>query len=101
MNAGLCNTSATWSRHFHGALEELYIKNVSTESRSAYIFADDCRSAGTFLIDLTTEDGRALFVNETVRVLSLANFSDVQFDGFEKLQLISQVDFGHSSTISA
>ena len=29
-------------------------------------------------------------------ILTQANFSDVQFDGFEKLQLISRVDFGHS-----
>ena len=28
---------------------------------------------------------------------SKANFSAVQYDGFEKLQLIAAVDFGHSS----
>jgi hypothetical protein len=36
-----------WSRHFQGALEELYIKNVSTEHRSNYMFADDCRTNST------------------------------------------------------
>ena len=30
-------------------------------------------------------------------MLNQANFSNVQFDAMEKLQLISAVDFGHSS----
>ena len=95
--AGSADGTVRWSRYFHGALEELYIKNTSTENRPAYVFADDCRSSGTFLMDLATDAGRMLFVNQTARVLNLANFSDVQFDGFEKLQLISRVDFAHSN----
>lgn len=47
------NAQAACSDFFLGALEEIYIKNVSCENRHAYLFADDNRRAGTFLIDLT------------------------------------------------
>ena len=46
---------------FSGALEELYVKNASAEHRTAYLYADDNRLMGTFLIDLTRAPGRALF----------------------------------------
>ena len=91
-------TASSWDLHFNGSIEELYIKNVSTASRrGAYVFADDCRSEGTFLIDLATAAGRKFFASSIQAVLQQATFSDVQFDGFEKLQLISRVDFEHSN----
>lgn len=82
---------------FHGAMEELYFKNVSAEHRIAYVYADNNRFAGTYLIDLTVPAGRHLFASAINNVLNQANFSAVQYDGFEKLQLIAAVDFEHSS----
>jgi hypothetical protein len=128
----------------NGALEEIYFKNVSAENRQAYLFADDNRKMGTFLIDLSRAPGRALFAKEINAVLAVfetlaprncfwgpkklplricctqyflhswcynilwafesrAQVLDafdpaaVQYDGFEKLQLIAGQDFGHSS----
>ena len=82
--------------HFSGGMEELYIKDTSAENRPAYLFSDDCRVKGTYLIDLTTEAGRSYFAEAIQSILNRANFSNVQLDGMEKLQLISAVDFGHS-----
>lgn len=82
---------------FAGSIEELYIKNVSTENRPGYVYADSNRVAGTFLLDLDTDAGRALFAARVAAVTRLANFSAVQYDGFEKLQLIAALDFAHSA----
>ena len=62
----------------------------------AYMYADDNRLQGTFLIDLSSPEGREFFATSIVNVLKQANFSALQYDGFEKLQLIGATDFGHS-----
>ena len=46
---------------FRGALEELYLKNVTTENRLGYMYADQNRRMGTYLLDLTSDSGRARF----------------------------------------
>eukprot|EP01047_Picozoa_sp_COSAG01_P043712 COSAG01_NODE_3900_length_5564_cov_6.249405_2_plen_479_part_00 len=80
-----------------GAVEEIYFKNASAENRNAYLFADDNRKMGTFLIDLSRAPGRALFAKGINGVLNKFDPAAVQYDGFEKLQLIAGQDFGHSS----
>ena len=52
---------------------------------------------GTFLIDLSRPPGRALFATAINAVLDQFDPAAVQYDGFEKLQLIAGQDFGHSS----
>ena len=79
-----------------GAIEEIYLKNASCENRNAYLYADDNRKMGTFLIDLTRPPGRALFATAINDVLDQFDPAAVQYDGFEKLQLIAGEDFGHS-----
>lgn len=80
-----------------GAIEEIFLKNASAENRNAYLFADDNRKMGTFLIDLSRAPGRKLFASAINNVLNEFNPAAVQYDGFEKLQLIAGQDFGHSS----
>eukprot|EP00937_MAST-01D_sp_MAST-1D-sp2_P002385 g2385.t1 len=82
---------------FKGALEELYLKNVSTENRLGYMYADQNRKMGTYLLDLTRAAGRARFAALTAAPMALAPIAAVQYDGFEKLQLIAGQDFAHSS----
>lgn len=55
---------------FEGALEEIFIKNVSTELRTAYLYADPARLQGSYLIDLTSPDGSALFAKRVDAVLN-------------------------------
>lgn len=86
-----------FGKGFRGGIEEIYLKNVSSENRLAYLFADDNRVAGTFLVDLTREAGRAYFASAINAVLDQAPFVAVQYDGFEKLQLISALDYKHST----
>jgi hypothetical protein len=95
VGAGL-SVSGSAHSFFHGAIEELYLKNCSTENRPAYLYSDDNRVQGTFLIDLGSSKGRDFFATSIVDVLKQANFSALQYDGFEKLQLIGATDFGHS-----
>jgi hypothetical protein len=45
------------------------------------------------LIDLGSVAGRKLFATAINGVLDHANFSAIQYDGFEKLQLIAAFDF--------
>ena len=80
-----------------GAIEEIYLKNASAENRNGYLFADDNRKMGTFLIDLSRAPGRKLFASAINAVLDQFDPAAVQYDGFEKLQLIAGQDFGHSS----
>lgn len=80
-----------------GALEEIYFKNVSAENRAAYLYADDNRRMGTFIIDLTRPPGRALFAKTINAVLNQFDPAAIQYDGFEKLQLIAGQDFGTPS----
>ena len=62
-----------------------------------YAYADDNRNQGTFLLDLGSEKGRVAFAAAVDGILNKAAFTAVQFDGFEKLQLISATDFNHSA----
>ena len=70
---------------YKGAMEEIYLKNVSAEHRRAYLYADRDRQMGTFLIDLLAPAGRQLFAGAISAVLRHADISAVQYDGFEKL----------------
>lgn len=81
---------------FKGAMEEIYLKNVSAENRAAYLFADDNRMGGSFLIDLTRPAGQKLFAAAVCSVINSANISAVEYDGMEKLELMSYIDFAHS-----
>jgi hypothetical protein len=81
---------------FKGSIEEIYLKNVSAESRPAYLFADDNRMGGSFLIDLTRPAGQQLFASAVCSVINQANISAVEYDGMEKLELMSPFDFAHS-----
>lgn len=65
-------------KFFHGSLEELYIKAVSTEHVPGYLFSDDVRTHGTFLLDLLKPAGRTLYAKQVQEVLNQANFSNVQ-----------------------
>lgn len=96
-NGSLKVDPTSCTSHFLGAIEELYVKNVSTEARAAYTYSDDNRLHGTYLIDLTREAGQALFADALGAIFAQANFSVVQYDGFEKLQLISALDWAHSN----
>jgi hypothetical protein len=96
MSVGAGVTAGLVHSYFQGALEEIYLKNCSTENRMAYMYSDDNRIQGTFLIDLSSAKGREFFATSIVNVLKQANFSALQYDGFEKLQLIGATDFGHS-----
>ena len=82
-----------------GAIEEVFLKNASAENRRAYLYADDNRVMGTFLMDLTRPPGRALFARTVNAELSAFNPGPAaaQYDGFEKLQLIAGQDFAHSA----
>lgn len=84
------------AHHFNGSIEEIYLKNVSAEHREAYLFADDNRMGGSFLIDLTRPAGQRLFASAVNSVINQANISAVEYDGMEKLELMSPFDFAHS-----
>lgn len=57
-----------------------------------------CNIDGAETLTMMYADGATLTVLHIGAVFnSKANFSAVQYDGFEKLQLIAAVDFGHSS----
>ena len=61
-----------YADYFNGSVEEVYFKNVSCENRHAYIYADDNRPTGTFLIDLDSAPGRKLFATAINSVLNQA-----------------------------
>ena len=54
---------------YRGAMEELYFKNASAEHRTAYLYSDNNRFSGSYLIDLTTAAGRDLFASAINSVL--------------------------------
>jgi hypothetical protein len=78
-------------------MEEIYVKNVSTESRVGYMYADDNRVLGTYLLDLSRPEGRSYFARTVAGAIDVATPAAVQYDGFEKLQLIAGQDFQHSA----
>jgi hypothetical protein len=82
---------------FEGALEELYLKNVSTETRVGYMYADDNRRLGTYLLDLSRAPGRKKFAELIAAPMTETTIAAVQYDGFEKMSLIAGQDFPHSS----
>eukprot|EP00041_Stephanoeca_diplocostata_P019095 m.405729 g.405729 ORF g.405729 m.405729 type:complete len:1069 (-) comp21209_c0_seq2:189-3395(-) len=90
-------TPIAFGRGFHGAVEEIYLKNTSTEHRVGYMYADDNRVRGTYLLDLSSRAGQDYFAKSISNVLNLGDFAAVQYDGFEKLNLIAAKDFAHSN----
>ena len=82
---------------FEGALEELFLKNVSAESRVGYVYADNNRRLGTYLLDLSRAPGRQKFAELIAAPMAETPIAAVQYDGFEKLALIAGQDFPHSS----
>jgi hypothetical protein len=101
---GSSDTTAQTSQRvgFVGALEEISLKNVSAEGRQAYLFAEpSIRPTGSYLVDLSREEGR-LFFSETVSsVLNSASACTVHIDGFEKLAMIGAEDWPHSNATFA
>ena len=98
------------NEHLDGALEEIYLKNVSTEDRPAYLYTDNARNAasaqgglnGAYVFDFTRQTGREWYANAITTVLNAAEFDVTQFDGFEVNFLIAGWDWAHSpATFSA
>ena len=50
MTVAAAQTPLVFGAGFSGAIEEVFLKNVSTENRRAYMYADDNRILGTHLI---------------------------------------------------
>ena len=82
---------------FAGALEEIFLKNASTENRVGYVYADNNRRAGTYLLDLSRADARRAFAAHAAAPAIDASIATMHWDGFEKLQLIAGMDFPHSN----
>jgi hypothetical protein len=55
------------------------------------------RPYGTYLIDLTREEGRELFASGLGALYGTTRVAVTQWDGFEKPLLIGARDFGHSA----
>ena len=74
---------------FAGALEEVYLKNVSTEQRKAYLYTDNARCAasaqggvdGAFVFDLVRPSARQWYAENMARILNAADFDVTQWDG--------------------
>jgi hypothetical protein len=71
---------------FRGALEEIYLKNVSTEYRQAYIYTDNVRpnpAEKVYLFDLNRDSGRDYFATQMSNVLNTegVGFDTTQWDG--------------------
>lgn len=66
-------------RGFLGALEEIYIKNVSTEHRVGYLYADNNRVLGTYLLDLSRPAGQAYFAKTVSTAINTATPVAVQY----------------------
>ena len=83
-----------------GAMEEVYLKNVSTEHRRVYIYTDNVRptSAGNVRVfDLSTAHGRTYYAGVMSNILNAADFDTTQWDGFEILLLMPLYNFNHSA----
>ena len=97
----LAGSRATELAHvLHGSLEELYLKNVSTEARPAYRFSDGVRPEGTYLLDLSRPEGQHQFASRVAALLNSApgvTFGATQWDGFAKQLLIAGESFPHSN----
>ena len=65
-------------------MEEIYVKNVSTESRVGYMYADDNRVLGTYLLDLSRPEGRAYFARTVAAAIDEATPAAVQYDGYDQ-----------------
>ena len=89
---------------FAGALEEIYLKNVSTEDRKAYLYTDSVRLApsaqggvaGAYVFDLTRPAARKWYAEAMARLLNTADFDVTQWDGFEINFLVAGWDLAHS-----
>ena len=66
---------------FHGQLEEIYLKNCSTESRQVYIYTDNVRptSGGNVRVfDLSHAAGRTYYATIMSSILNAADFDTTQ-----------------------
>lgn len=75
--------SAAAATGFHGALEEISLKNISTEAGVAYVYTDNVRpdpAQRVYLFDLNRESGRRYFATSMSKVLNAhgANFDTTQ-----------------------
>ena len=81
---------------FHGQLEEIYLKNCSTESRQVYIYTDNVRptsSGNVRVFDLSHAAGRTYYATIMSSILNAADFDTTQWDGFEILLLMPLYNF--------
>ena len=97
LGTATAGASIIFASAFTGALEEIYLKNVSCENRIGYMYADNNRRLGTYLLDLSREVGRRKFASLIAAPMVETPIAAVQYDGFEKLALIAGQDFPHSS----
>jgi hypothetical protein len=86
VGTGDTGSPADVSGWFRGALEEIYLKNVSTEDRQAYIYTDNVRpnpAEKVYLFDLNRDSGRDYFATQMSNVLNTegVGFDTTQWDG--------------------
>ena len=98
VSAMLLKDASAW---YNGSLEEIYIKNVTTESRSAYVYTDNVRpnpADNVRLFDFLRPAGRSYFAGLMSDLLNSdgANFDVTQWDGFEIQLLVAGWDFPRS-----
>ena len=94
--------SAAVAAGFAGSLEEIYLKNATTENREAYIYTDNVRpdpAGKVYVFDLNRPSGQAYFATEMSKMLNSqgANFDTTQWDGFEILFVMAGGDFPRSA----
>jgi hypothetical protein len=88
------------AQFWHGSLEEVYLKNISTEFRQVYRYTDNVRptsASNVRVFDLSTDHGRKYYAGVMSHILNAADFDTTQWDGFEILLLMPMYNFGHSN----
>jgi hypothetical protein len=79
---------------YTGSLEEIYLKNVSTENRASFVYTDNVRpdpAANIRVFDFIRPSGRRYFAELMSGLLNSdgANFDVTQWDGFEVQLLVA------------
>jgi hypothetical protein len=87
---------------YKGSLEEIYLKNVTTETRATYVYTDNVRpspAANVRIFDFVKPEGRSYFAVLMSNLLNSdgANFDVTQWDGFEIQLLVAGSDFPRSA----
>ena len=85
-------TIVNGSNWYNGSLEEIYLKNVSTESRTAYVYTDNVRpnpGDNVRIFDFLRPSGRNYFARLMSTLLNSDGvyFDVTQWDGFEIQQV--------------